>query len=76
MNIPNCSQAYFPDVSDPNGIPVSAIDETDDEDLNLRLHIRFNKMYVLEGFKEFMVSHKLQAGDTCNYFVNSSLLLY
>ncbi|KAK9077521.1 hypothetical protein SSX86_005858 [Deinandra increscens subsp. villosa] len=61
------AEAYFPEVSDPNGIPLEAYDDTDIKEWNLHFRFWLNKMYVLDGLREYMVSNNLQGGDTLTF---------
>ncbi|XP_076932797.1 B3 domain-containing transcription factor VAL3-like isoform X3 [Bidens hawaiensis] len=57
------AEAYLPEVSDPHGIPFYVVDDEINE-WHLRFHFLLNNVYVLDGLKEYMVSNKLQQGDT------------
>ncbi|MFS7921187.1 putative transcription factor B3-Domain family [Helianthus anomalus] len=58
------AEAYLPDVSDHDGIQLYVFDDKDIKEWYPRLRFWLNKMYVLDGLREYMLSHKLQRGDT------------
>lgn len=64
--IGHCEQAYFPTISQPEGLPLKVQDASGKEWV---FQFRFwpnnnSRMYVLEGVTPCIQSMQLQAGDT------------
>ncbi|OIV93178.1 hypothetical protein TanjilG_20840 [Lupinus angustifolius] len=65
----NCAEAYFPPISQPEGLPLKILDTKGKEWV---FQFRFwpnnnSRMYVLEGVTPCIQSMQLQAGDTVTF---------
>lgn len=65
-----CAEAFFPDISEPQGLPMKFLDT---EGKEWEFYFRFwpncgSKMYVLEGLRDYMISMKWQAGDIVTFY--------
>ncbi|CAI9303679.1 unnamed protein product [Lactuca saligna] len=68
------AEDHFPEVNDPQGIPMSVLDTAGNEwDLSFRYWIHVtSKMYVLKGLRNFIILNNLQAGDTVAFCARES----
>lgn len=64
------AEAFFPEVCEPKGIMLNVLDmESKEWEFLFRYWPNCgSKTYVLEGLRDFMISHKLQAGDTVSFY--------
>ncbi|XP_071696198.1 B3 domain-containing transcription factor VAL3-like [Rutidosis leptorrhynchoides] len=65
------AETFFPEISEPKGITMKFLDmENNELEFSFRYWTSFgSRTYFLEGaFRDFLVSRKLQAGDTVSFY--------